>query len=88
MGGNIPDGIFLGGNFPGGDLMDGNFAGENFPRGVFLEPKITWKMLSVGKKCLRPKNGALNYITVCDPLTFFVRSSVKKTQVYVTAGNT
>ena len=37
MGGNIPVGKFLGGNFPGwnfpgGSLMGGNFPGRDFPR--------------------------------------------------------
>ena len=37
MGGNIPGGNFvvgnyMGGNFPGGSLMRGNFLGGNFPR--------------------------------------------------------
>ena len=37
IGGNIPGGNFvvgnyMGGNFPGGSLMRGNFLGGNFPR--------------------------------------------------------
>ena len=43
MGGNIPDGNFLGGNFPGrdsagGNLIGGNSPGESFPGGIFLIP--------------------------------------------------
>ena len=43
IGGNIPDGNFLGrnclgGNFPGGILMRRNFPVGNFPGGIFVEP--------------------------------------------------
>ena len=43
MGGNIPDGNFLGGNFPGvnspgGSLIGGDFPGRKFPDTDYTTP--------------------------------------------------
>ena len=55
MGGNIPGGNFvvgnyMGGNFPGGSLMRGNFLGGNFPR---TDLEILMCFLSIRNKVIQ-----------------------------------
>ena len=55
MGGNIPGGNFvvgnyMGGNFPGGSLIGGNFPGGNFPR---TDLEILHVFLSIRNKVIQ-----------------------------------